>query len=92
MQVPSAEAITFADVHVRRMGVVLSPHEDAVALQLMARHLLIGKQDRHEGESSRTSHRVPAVEAFVAGAGADGDGAADVAGGGVLLHFDALLT
>src|SRR2546430_5044240 len=39
-----------------------------------------------------TPHRIPAVEAFVAGAAADGDGAADVAGGGVGLKVTALLT
>ena len=40
---------------------------------------------------STTPHRIPAVEAFVAGAAADGDGAADVAGGGVGLELGALL-
>jgi len=40
---------------------------------------------------SATPHRVPAVQTLVAGAAADGDAAADVAGGGVGLHVGALL-
>jgi hypothetical protein len=40
---------------------------------------------------SRASHRIPAIQAFVARAASHRDRAADVAGGGVLLHFYALL-
>ena len=40
---------------------------------------------------SAAPHRIPAVEALVAGAASHGDAAADVAGGGVGLHFGALL-
>src|SRR4051794_34212676 len=43
------------------------------------------------GLRSAAAHGVAAVHAFVAGAAANGDGAADVAGGGVGLHFGALL-
>jgi hypothetical protein len=42
-------------------------------------------------DNSTAPHRIPAVEAFVAGAAADGDAAADVAGGGVGLELAALL-
>src|SRR4051794_31146351 len=42
-------------------------------------------------DPSTTPHRIPTVEALVAGAAADGDGAADVAGGGVGLELGALL-
>src|SRR4051794_20247982 len=40
---------------------------------------------------STTPHRISAIEALVAGAAADGDGAADVAGGGVGLELGPLL-
>ena len=90
-QVPGAVLCAFAEMHMGRKRVIVRPHENGVALQLLAGDLLVGEQSWHENQSSRTSHRVAAVEAFVAGAGSHRDGAADVAGGGVLLHFYALL-
>ena len=60
----------------------------------------VGKDRRPRGPAccppprapwSAAPHRVPAVQALVAGAAADGDAAADVAGGGVGLEFAALL-
>ena len=90
LQIPAASAAWLANVHMRRIRMIVSEQEDDIAMQIVVRHLLVGKQDGHESESSRTSHRVAAVEAFVAGAGADGDGAADVAGGGVGLERSAI--
>jgi hypothetical protein len=44
-----------------------------------------------EKRRSTAPHRVPAVQALVAGAASDGDGAADVARRGIGLHLGALL-